>query len=151
MATRSETIQAIVEPVINALGCRLWGIEFLGQGRHTLLRIYLDKPGGVNIEDCAEVSRQISGILDVEEPISSEYTLEVSSPGMDRVLFTLEQFREYTGSTVKLRLSESFEGRRSFVGVLDSVLEDEVVVIAGEDRYVFPFELIEKANIVVQS
>lgn len=147
MATRNERIRDIVKPVIEALGCQLWGMEFLGQGRHSLLRIYLDKPGGVNIEDCAEVSRQLSAVLDVEDPISTEYTLEVSSPGLDRMLFTLEQYRDYVGSQVKLRLSENFEGRRNFAGRLDEVLEDEVALVSGEDRYVFPFELIEKAQL----
>ena len=147
MATRNERIREIVEPVIEALGCELWGMEFLGQGRHSLLRIYLDKPGGVNIEDCAEVSRQLSAVLDVEDPISTEYTLEVSSPGLDRILFTLEQCRAYIGSQVQLRLSENFEGRRNFAGRLDAVLEDEVALVSGEDRYVFPFELIEKAQV----
>lgn len=147
MATRNERIRDIVKPVIEALGCQLWGMEFLGQGRHSLLRIYLDKPGGVNIEDCAEVSRQLSAVLDVEDPISTEYTLEVSSPGLDRMLFTLDQYRDYVGSQVKLRLSENFEGRRNFAGRLDEVLEDEVALVSGEDRYVFPFELIEKAQL----
>lgn len=147
MATRNERIRDVVKPVIEALGCQLWGMEFLGQGRHSLLRIYLDKPGGVNIEDCAEVSRQLSAVLDVEDPISTEYTLEVSSPGLDRMLFTLEQYRDYVGSQVKLRLSENFEGRRNFAGRLDEVLEDEVALVSGEDRYVFPFELIEKAQL----
>lgn len=147
MATRNERIREIVEPVIEALGCQLWGMEFLGQGRHSLLRIYLDKPGGVNIEDCAEVSRQLSAVLDVEDPISTEYTLEVSSPGLDRMLFTLEQYRSYIGSQVKLRLRENFEGRRNFAGRLDAVDDDEVVLVSGEDRYVFPFELVEKAQL----
>lgn len=148
MATRNERIRDIVEPVIEALGCQLWGMEFLGQGRHSLLRIYLDKPGGVDIEDCAEVSRQVSAVLDVEDPISTEYTLEVSSPGLDRVLFTLEQCRGYIGSQIKLRLRENFEGRRNFAGLLDAVQDDEVVLVSGEDRYVFPFELVEKAQLL---
>jgi ribosome maturation factor RimP len=151
MATRAELIHTIVEPVITALGCQLWGVEFLGQGKHTLLRIYVDKVGGVNVEDCAEVSHQVSSILDVEDPISTEYTLEVSSPGLDRMLFTLDQFRQYTGSTVKLRLSENFEGRRNFQGLLEEVRGDEIVLVAGEDKYDFPYELIEKANVVTES
>ena len=148
MATREETIRKIVEPVVAALGFQLWGIEYMGQGRHTLLRIYLDKEGGINIEDCAEASRHISSILDVEDPISSEYTLEVSSPGLDRVLFTLEQMKQYAGSTVKLRLRENFEGRRNYSGILKDVLNDELVVQAGDSEYVFPYELVEKANVV---
>lgn len=150
MASRAELIREIVEPVLTALGYQLWGIEYLGQGKHTLLRIYLEKEGGVNVEDCAEASRQISSILDVEDPISSEYTLEISSPGMNRVLFTLEQFADYIGSLVKVRLSENFDGRRNFQGRLTAVEDDEVVMISGEDKYVFPYELIEKANVVAE-
>ncbi len=150
MATRDETIRKIVEPVIAALGVRLWGIEYIGQGRHTLLRVFLDKEGGINIEDCAEASRHISSILDVEDPISSEYTLEVSSPGLDRVLFTLEQMRQYAGATVKMRLTENFAGRRNFTGVLKEVLKDQIVLVTGEDQYVFPYENVEKANVVAE-
>lgn len=148
MATREETIRKIVEPVVAALGYQLWGIEYLGQGRHTLLRVYLDKEGGINIEDCAEASRHISSILDVEDPISSEYTLEVSSPGLDRTLFTLEQMKAYVGSTLKLRLTENFEGRRNFSGILKDVMNDEVVLVADGSELVFPYELVEKASIV---
>jgi ribosome maturation factor RimP len=148
MATREETIRKIVEPVVAALGVQLWGVEYLGQGRHTLLRVYIDKDGGINIEDCAEVSRHISSILDVEDPISSEYTLEVSSPGLDRTLFTLEQMQAYVGSALKLRLSENFEGRRNFSGILKDVVNDEVVLVADGNELVFPYELVEKANIV---
>ena len=148
MATREETIRKIVEPVVAALGFQLWGIEYLGQGRHTLLRVYLDKEGGINIEDCAEASRHISSILDVEDPISSEYTLEVSSPGLDRTLFTLEQMKAYVGATLKVRLTENFEGRRNFSGILKDVVNDEVVLTADGGELVFPYELVEKANIV---
>ncbi|MDY6982656.1 MAG: ribosome maturation factor RimP [Pseudomonadota bacterium] len=148
MATREETIRKIVEPVVAALGFQLWGIEYLGQGRHTLLRVYLDKEGGIDIEDCAEASRHISSILDVEDPISSEYTLEVSSPGLDRTLFTLEQMKAYVGANLKVRLTGNFEGRRNFSGILKDVVNDEVVLVADGSELVFPYELVEKANIV---
>jgi len=137
--------------VLNAMGLQLWGVEYLGQGKHTLLRIYIEKEGGINVEDCAEASRQISGILDVEDPISSEYTLEVSSPGVDRMLFTLDQYRQYAGWMAKLRLTENFEGRRNFQGRLGMVEDDEVVLLVGEDKLSFPIELIEKANIVAET
>jgi ribosome maturation factor RimP len=148
MATRTEVLQDIIQPVVKALGFQLWGIEYLGQGRHTLLRVYIDKEGGINIEDCAEASRHISSILDVEDPISSEYTLEVSSPGLDRFLFTLEQFQAYTGEQIKVRLSEGFAGRRNFSGRLKAVASEEIVLSVGEEEFAIPFELIEKANIV---
>lgn len=151
MATRAEVIRSMVEPVLQAMGLQLWGVEYLGQGRHTLLRIYIEKEGGVNVEDCADASRQISGLLDVEDPISTEYTLEVSSPGVDRMLFTLEQYRQYAGWQAKIRLSESFEGRRNFQGRLGNMTGDEVVLLVGEDKYEFPIELIEKANVVAEA
>lgn len=150
MATRAEVIRGLVEPVLHAMGLQLWGVEYLGQGRHTLLRIYIEKEGGVNVEDCAEASRQISGLLDVEDPISSEYTLEVSSPGLDRLLFTIDQYRSHAGYMAKVRLTENFEGRRNFQGRLGMVEGDEVVLLVGEDKLVFPIELIEKANIVAE-
>ena len=97
VSNRVSVLTELIEPVIKAMGYHLWGIEYLGQGKHSVLRVYLDKAGGVNIEDCALASRQISSLLDVEDPIKSEYTLEVSSPGLDRMLFSLEQFQEYAG------------------------------------------------------
>jgi len=137
----------MLEPAITALGYTLWGIEYVPQGKHSLLRIYLDKEGGIDIEDCAQASRQISSILDVEDPISSEYTLEVSSPGVDRVLFNLDQLREYLGWHVQLRLTENFENRRKFAGQLKAIVDDEIVLIIGDEEYTIPYELIEKANL----
>ncbi len=151
MATRAELVRDMVEPVLNAMGLQLWGVEYLGQGKHTLLRIYIEKEGGINVEDCAEASRQVSGLLDVEDPISNEYTLEVSSPGVDRMLFTIAQYRQYAGCMAKLRLTENFEGRRNFQGRLGAVEDNEVVLLVGEDKLVFPIELIEKANIVAET
>jgi len=148
MTARAEVINALITPVLEALGLRLWGVEYIGQGRHTLLRVYIDKDGGIDVEDCAEASRQISAILDVEDPIKSEYTLEVSSPGIERLLFTLEQYRQYTGSEIKLRLQQNFAGRRNFSGILASVLDDEIELVAGEEKFNFPFELVEKASLV---
>jgi ribosome maturation factor RimP len=157
MASKAEVIKKIVEPVVVALGYQLWGLEYLGQGRHTLLRIYIEKEGGINIEDCAEASRQISSILDVEDPIKDEYTLEVSSPGLDRILFRPEQFRDYIGSTVKIRLGANQDGRRNFVGTLKEVVQQEggessivITMDANEKAEVItlPFAAIEKANLV---
>lgn len=148
MAGRGEAIHQIVEPVVNAMGLQLWGVEYIGQGRHTLLRIYIEKEGGINVEDCAEASRQISSILDVEDPISSEYTLEVSSPGLDRMLFTPAQAQACVGATVKLRLSENFAGRRNFTGLLKAVENAELVIVADTEEFAFPWELIDKVNIV---
>jgi len=147
MSRRTAELSEMLEPAITALGYTLWGIEYVPQGKHSLLRIYLDKEGGIDIEDCAQASRQISSILDVEDPISSEYTLEVSSPGVDRVLFNLDQLREYLGWHVQLRLTENFENRRKFAGQLKAIVDDEIVLIIGDEEYTIPYELIEKANL----
>lgn len=150
MSRRTTELGNLLEPAINALGFRLWGIEYIPQGRHSLLRVYLDKEGGIDIEDCAIASRQISSILDVEDPISGEYTLEVSSPGLDRTLFTLEQFTEYLGWHVTLKLTENFENKRKFTGQLKAVVDDEIVIIIGDEEYTIPYELVEKASLVSQ-
>ncbi|MFG5863344.1 ribosome maturation factor RimP [Metapseudomonas sp. CR1201] len=148
MSSKLEQLQALLAPVVEALGYQCWGIEFLSQGRHSLLRIYIDHENGILIDDCEKVSRQISGVLDVEDPISSEYTLEVSSPGMDRPLFTLEQFAAHAGELVKIKLRSPFEGRRNFQGLLRGVEEQDVVVLIEDREFLLPIELIDKANII---
>lgn len=138
------------EPVATALGCELWGVEYLAQGRRALLRVYIEKEGGIGVDDCEKVSRQVSSVLDVEDPIQSEYTLEVSSPGMDRPLFKLEQFESNVGETVAVRLRLPFEGRRKFTGLLKGIENDEIVLEVDNEEYVLPYELVDKANIVPQ-
>lgn len=148
MSSKLEQLQALLAPVVEALGYECWGVEFLSQGRHSLLRVYIDHANGVLVDDCEKVSRQISGVLDVEDPISSEYTLEVSSPGMDRPLFTLEQFARYAGELVKIKLRSPFEGRRNFQGLLRGAEEQDVVVLVDDHEYLLPIDLIDKANII---
>jgi ribosome maturation factor RimP len=148
VSSKLEQLQALLAPVVEALGYQCWGVEFISQGRHSLLRVYIDLPDGVLIEDCEKVSRQISGVLDVEDPISGEYTLEVSSPGMDRPLFTLEQYAAHVGEQVKIRLRSPYEGRRNFQGLLRGVEEQDVVVQVDEHEYLLPIDSIDKANII---
>ena len=148
MSSKLEQLQALLAPVVEALGYECWGVEFLSQGRHSLLRVYIDHANGVLVDDCEKVSRQISGVLDVEDPISSEYTLEVSSPGMDRPLFTLEQFARHAGELVKIKLRSPFEGRRNFQGLLRGAEEQDVVVLVDDHEYLLPIDLIDKAIII---
>lgn len=150
MSAKMNVLKELIEPSVVALGLQLWGIEMLSQGRHSLLRIYIDSEDGVDVEDCAKVSRQVSGVLDVEDPISGEYTLEVSSPGMDRPLFTLEQYKAYIGHVVQLKLRMPFDGRRKFKGVLSGIEDEDIVLVVDEDEYLLPVDHIEKANIVPQ-
>ena len=101
----------------------------------------------VGSDDCATVSEQVSGVLDVEDPIPGEYTLEVSSPGMDRLLFKLEQYLAYAGEVVDLRLRSAFEGRRKFRGVLKGVEGEDVVVHVDDHEYLLPHSAVEKARV----
>ena len=107
MAGREKRIEDLLRPTVEALGFELWGLEYRAQGRRTLLRLYIDSESGVTVDDCAAVSHHISGVLDVEDPISGEYTLEVSSPGVDRLLFRLEHYPPYVGEWIELRLRTS--------------------------------------------
>ncbi|MGK7128703.1 ribosome maturation factor RimP [Pseudomonas aeruginosa] len=148
MSSKLEQLQALLAPVVEALGYECWGVEFISRGRHSVLRVYIDRPEGILIDDCEAVSRQVSGILDVEDPISGEYTLEVSSPGMDRPLFTLEQFAKHAGEQVKIRLRSPYEGRRNYQGILRGVEEQDVVVLVDDHEYLLPIDSIDKANII---
>jgi ribosome maturation factor RimP len=145
----TERVRELIDPAVTAMGYVLWGVVTISQGRHnSTLRIYIDGPEGVGVDDCARVSHQVSGILDVEDPIPTRYTLEVSSPGLDRPLFTLEQYRQFTGSSVKLRLRAPFKGQRNFSGVLAGTENDEIVLRVDDEELLLPLESIEKANIV---
>ncbi|UTW03484.1 ribosome maturation factor RimP [Amphritea atlantica] len=150
MSAKLSVLQELIEPSVVALGYQLWGVEMISQGRHSMLRIYIDAEAGIGVEDCASVSRQVSGILDVEDPISGEYTLEVSSPGMDRPLFTLEQYQAFVGHVVQLKLRMPFDGRRRFKGVLSGIEDEDIVLVVDQEEYLLPIDHIEKANIVPQ-
>jgi len=149
LSAKLKQLEDILRPVVEGLGYELWGIEFRSRGHDSVLRIFIDDAeNGITIEDCEKVSRQAGGVMDVEDPIQSEYTLEVSSPGMDRPLFRLEHYREFVGHMVKLRLRMAFEGRRKFQGMIKGVEADEVVIVVDDHEYLLPFDSIEKASIV---
>lgn len=145
---RNDSIADLLRPTIEDMGLTLWGVEFLSQGRHGLLRIYIESEGGVTVEDCERVSRQVGILLDVEDPIQGAYTLEVSSPGMDRRLFEAAQYEQYKGAKVKVRLRTNFEGRRNFTGRLAGIENGDLVLQLGEDELVLPLESVERANVV---
>ena len=149
MSTSETLIADLIRPTVEALDVDLWGVEHLIQGKYSVVRVFIDKADdGIGIEDCERVSRQISGIFDVEDPIPGEYTLEVSSPGMDRPLFTIEQFAKYAGEQVKIKLRSPFEGRRNFQGLLRGVEEQDVVVQVEDHEFLLPIDMIDKANII---
>lgn len=148
MASKQSQLETMIEPIVASLEYRLWGLELLSQRRHSLLRIYIDSDNGITVDDCEKVSRQISSVFDVEDPIKDEYTLEVSSPGMDRPLFRLEQYQAWAGSEVTIRLRAPFEGRRRYRGLLKGVEEQDVVIVADGHEFLLPVESIEKAQVV---
>ena len=148
MADAGDRLYQMLYPAVEALGCELWGLELNSGGNRKMLRIFIDREEGIGIEDCEKVSRQVSSILDVEDPISGEYVLEVSSPGLDRPLFKLAHFERFTGENVAIKLRLPYEGRRNFKGLLKAVEGDEVVLAAADHEYLFPFEGIEKANVI---
>ncbi|QSP95046.1 ribosome maturation factor RimP [Marinobacter salinisoli] len=149
MSAKLQQLEDLLRPVIEGMGYEYWGIEYRSQGRHSMLRVFIDDAeNGISVDDCEKVSRQISGVMDVEDPIQVEYTLEVSSPGMDRPLFRLEQYEAYAGHQVELRLRMAFEGRRKFQGLIKGVEGEDVVVVVDDHEYLLPFESIERAHIV---
>jgi ribosome maturation factor RimP len=149
LSAKLKQLEDLLRPVVEGMGYTFWGLEFRSQGHHSLLRVFIDDAeNGITIDDCEKVSRQISGVMDVEDPIQTEYTLEVSSPGMDRPLFRLEQYQDFAGHQVQVRLRMAFEGRRKFQGVLKGVEGEDVVVVVDDHEYLLPFDSIERANIV---
>lgn len=149
LTAKLNKLEEILRPVVEGLGYEYWGLEFRSHARSTLLRVFIDDPDkGISVDDCEKVSRQVSAVMDVEDPIQNEYTLEVSSPGMDRPLFTLEQFEAWAGHQVSIRLRMAFEGRRRFQGILKGTEAGDVVVVVDDHEYLLPFESIDKANIV---
>jgi len=148
VGTRQGKLLQLLEPVVTALGYDLWGFEYLSSGRHSTLRVYIERPEGILVEDCERVSRQISSVMDVEDPIQGEYTLEVSSPGMDRPLYTADQYARFAGEEINVRLKVPYEGRRKYKGRLVGVEGDEVVMAVENHEYLFPIDTIDKANVV---
>jgi len=127
-----ESLIELLEPTLHGLGYDLVDIEFR-LGSHSLLRLFIDKSGGITLDDCEKVSHEVSGVLDVEDPIPGHYTLEVSSPGLDRILRTADHFRRYAGQKIKLQAHALVNGRKRFKGVLQGVDgEDVILEVDGE-------------------
>ena len=137
-----------IKTAIEDIGYELWGCQYLAKGRGSLLRIYIDSPNGIGIEDCELVSRKVGTLLDVEDLISDNYTLEVSSPGIPRPLFYLSQFKKYIGEEVEIKLIKPIAEKRKFLGVIIAVDEQDVILNVDNQRMSFLFENIGKANLI---
>jgi ribosome maturation factor RimP len=151
---KEKQIEALLAPTVEALGCRIWGVELASQGRHSRLRVYIDRDKGVSVDDCERVSRQIGDVLDVDDVLRQRYTLEVSSPGMDRILFKAGQYVANVGEQVEVRLNYPFEGRKRIVGLLAGIEDDDasgqVIVQVDDEQYLLPLENVQLARIVPQ-
>jgi ribosome maturation factor RimP len=139
----------LIKNTVEGLGFILWGYEYRPHGETALLRIFIEKDTGISIEDCAKVSRQIGAVLDVENIIPVAYILEVSSPGMDRILFTPEQYQDYIGDTLKIRTRTPIDERRNFKGTLIKISETVVTIEVDKQEFEIPFESIDRARLVL--
>lgn len=151
-ATRENVIQKVAEIAGRAArreGITLWDVELAGSGRRRVLRIYIDKPGGVTLEDCERISQQVGAVLDAEDVVPGDsYQLEVSSPGVERRLSRLSHFEHCRGQKARLQLKEPVEGQRRWEGVLQGVEEDRVILETGSGKTIrVGMEIIEKANL----
>ena len=144
---QSVNLEALLGPVVADLGYVCWGIELLRQGRASLLRIYIDSGAGVTLEDCERVSKRVSGVLDVEDPIAGEYLLEVSSPGLDRLLFNRDQYEQFIGETVKVRLSGTVDNRKRITGRIEAVTGDTLVLDESGREFRIPLGEIDRARL----
>ena len=138
----------IATPVVAEARMEILDIEFRPEGRggHRVLRLYLDKQGGPTLDDLTRVSRQLSDLLDLHTAIDGSYTLEVSSPGVNRLLKRREHFARFIGKKVRVRTREAIEGRRSFLGTLNEAREDAIVILQERRQFHIPFSAIERAN-----
>ena len=148
MATLEQKLTELLQGSVEDLGCELWGIECQRAGRYLTVRLFIDKDGGVTIDDCADVSRQVSALLDVEDPITDKYNLEVSSPGLDRPLFTLSQYERFIGQQIALHLRIPMLDRRKWQGRLEKIEGDMLTLNVDGQPQVFVFGKIQKANLI---
>ncbi|WP_281558532.1 ribosome maturation factor RimP [Thalassomonas sp. RHCl1] len=148
MAKFEQKLTEMLRPAVEEVGKELLGIEYISAGNHSVLRLFIDHENGINVDDCAEVSRQVSAILDVEDPISTEYNLEVSSPGLDRPLFEKAHFEAVIGETIEVRLSMPLNGRRKFKGLLEAIENDTLIVTVDGQDYELVLTNVDKANLV---
>ncbi len=139
-----------IEPVVSGLGYEFVGAEYVTESGQRILRVYIDTENGIDVDDCAKVSHQISGVLDVEDPIREVYTLEVSSPGMHRPLFTPQQFESFIGQIVRLKLGVAVLGRKNFTGELVETNDTGVVVDVDGEAYDIDWPMINEARLVPQ-
>jgi ribosome maturation factor RimP len=148
MTGLERQLTEMLEAPVEALGYELVGLEFIRAGEFSTLRIYIDSENGINVDDCAEVSRQVSAVLDVEDPISVAYNLEVSSPGLERPLFKAAHYEQFLGHEVSLVLKMGVGNRRKWKGIIKQVDGETITVEADKQDNEFVLSNIAKANLI---
>ncbi len=148
MKQAPEHLVTLIEPIVEGLGYECVGIEYNPHPQHGLLRIYIDAEKGILLEDCSKVSHQLSGLLDVEDPITSNYELEVSSPGADRPFFKISQFQRYMGRTVTVNLFKPINKQRKFTGQIEKVEGEIILLRQASESIEIPFQAMSKARLV---
>lgn len=147
MAVQDE-LKALLKPAIESMGFEFVGLEYLSNPKNRMVRIYIDhEPDGVSVDHCADVSREVSALLDVEDPVSGQYSLEVSSPGLERPLFEPEQYAAFAGEEAVLRLYAPVEGRRKLVGTLEGAADDHVSILVDGVSVRVPLDSIRRAHL----
>jgi ribosome maturation factor RimP len=149
MTTATDNLTRILKPVVLGMGYEWVGLEYLSGGHGaSLLRIYIDLPEGITLDDCSAVSHQLSGVLDVEDPIRENYHLEISSPGLDRPLFTREQYLRFVGHQVVLKFHGKWMERRKLSGELVDCGEAQVSLNSEGQLFEVPLEVVRSARLV---
>ena len=150
MSKLEQNLTEMLAPAVEALDFELVGVEFVRAGKHSTLRVYIDHENGISVDDCADVSHQVSAVLDVEDPISTEYNLEVSSPGMDRPLFKPAHYENVVGETIAVKLRMPMENRRNFKGKLLYIADGVITVEVDGQQFDLAISNIEKGNLVAE-
>jgi ribosome maturation factor RimP len=150
MTKLAITLRDHLAPLVQMMGYEFVGCELQRQGRHAVLRIYIDGEKGVTLADCSRVSQQVSAMLDVEDVIQGQYSLEISSPGLERPLFEIAHYQKKIGNRIKVRVFTPVENQRNFVGVLLRVEGNNIYLLVDAEERVLPFSDIEKASVVAE-
>jgi ribosome maturation factor RimP len=149
MQRSDDRLTSLARGVVEPMGYELVGVEYFQRSaRSSLLRVYIDRERGITLDDCMAVSHQLSGVLDVEDPLPGHYDLEVSSPGLDRLLFTPEQIQRFRGHRARVKLAAKLDGRRNFEGVLGEVRGEVLALELGDEVRELPLDLIDTIRLI---
>lgn len=149
--TAVRDLTTVIRPVVEQMGYIFWGVEFYGHGHRAMLRVFIDHSDGVTLDDCSAVSGQLSSVLDVEDLIKQSYTLEVSSPGIERPLLQSEHYKQYIGEKIKVRSRYPLADRKNFVGCLEAVDEHSIALNVEGKSVEIPLSAVKLARLVFES